>query len=285
MTPAAGQVAAAPRRVVIREQELFVDDDQPTFWDRVDAGAWEPGTLNVLEGSLGPGSVFIDVGAWVGALTLYAAALGARVVALEPDLKALDQLRRNLAANPGLANQVTVVPRALSADTEPVRLGARRKPGDSMSSTLLADRGETWHADAITPEAISGGIGAVSRHVLKIDIEGGEYAVLPRIGPLLEGAASLLLALHPAILAESGVEDVPAVTRRALEPLRGWHCARIEPNGPVPASFDAVPCAPSAEWLFTPDCLTSPKSLLPLTHSARYLQRRDLPGTERLLND
>lgn len=252
MTAAVGQRATAPRRVAIRDQVVVIDDDQPTFWDRVDAGAWEPGTLGVLERLLGPDTLFVDIGAWVGALTLYAAARGASVVALEADPTALDQLRRNLAVNPELARRVSVMPRALSTDMEPVRFGARRKLGDSMSSTLLAGPGETWNADAITPESLAVAIKTGTRRVLKLDIEGGEYAILPLMGPLLERAAAFLLALHPDILAESGVEDVPAATRRALEPLRGWHCARIEPAGAVPASLDAVAEAGPAEWLFTP---------------------------------
>jgi FkbM family methyltransferase len=241
----------APRSVTIRGRRILVDDDQPTFWDRVEAGLWEPGTLSVLETLLGPDIVFVDVGAWVGALTLYAAALGARVVAVEADPKALDQLRRNLAANPNLSTQVTVIPRALSPDGEPVRLGARRKPGDSMSSALLADAGPTWIAEATTSGSIITDIGTDLRRHLKLDIEGGEYAVLPTLGPLLAGAEALLLALHPDILAESGVADVPGATARALEPLRGWTCARIGPDGLTPASMSEIPEAGPAEWLFT----------------------------------
>ncbi len=243
---------SGPRPVSVGGRRIFVDDDQPTFWDRVEAGRWEPGTLRALDVFLGPDIVFVDVGAWVGALTLYAATLGARVFAVEADPKALDQLRRNLAANPSLNAQVSVVARALSADLHPLRLGARRKPGDSMSSALLAD-GPTWTAETTTPGALSRDIGTGVPRVVKLDIEGGEYAVLPTIGPLLEDAIGLLLALHPDILAASGERDVAAATRRALGPLQGWTCARIERDGPMPARLADVADAGPSEWLFTRD--------------------------------
>jgi FkbM family methyltransferase len=243
---------SGPRPVTVGGRRIFVDDDQPTFWDRVEAGRWEPGSLRALDACLGPDIVFVDVGAWVGALTLYAAALGARVFAVEADPKALDQLRRNLSANPSLNAQVSVVPRALSADLHPLRLGARRNAGDSMSSALLAD-GPTWTAESTTPGSLSREIGSEQRRFVKLDIEGGEYAVLPTIGPLLENASGLLLALHPDILAASGERDVAAATRRALGPLHGWTCARIEPFGPTPASLAEVQGAGPAEWLFTRD--------------------------------
>ena len=45
-----------------------------------------------------------------------------------------DELAANLDANPDLAARVTVVPRALSRGTGPVRMGSRRRPvGDSRA--------------------------------------------------------------------------------------------------------------------------------------------------------
>jgi FkbM family methyltransferase len=241
----------APRIVRLGVHTIRVADDQPTFWDRVEAGTWEPGTLRVLDDLLGPGSLFVDIGAWVGALTLYAAALGAEIVALEADPRALDQLGRNLAANPDLAARVTVVPRALTAEGGAVRMGARRKPGDSMSSVLLAGAGETWTSPGMTPGELASRLPGRA-DLVKIDIEGGEYGVLPRLGPLLDGGPALLLALHPDMLLASGDADPAATTRHALEPVRRWTCLRVDAAGAVPAAFDDIPASGPAEWLFKP---------------------------------
>lgn len=228
---------------------LRVDDDQPTFWDRVETGAWEPGTLAVLDDLVGPDTTFLDLGSWVGALALYAAGQGARVVAVEADPAALRQLRANLAANPELATRITVLPRAASASPGVVRLGARRKPGDSMSSVLLADAPGSWTADAITPDELLGLVAESRELVVKIDIEGGEYDLLPALARLFEHAAAVMVAFHPEILAASGVREVQAREQHALRSLAEWSCARIDKQ-------DAAPDGPGGpmrgEWLFQP---------------------------------
>lgn len=64
------------------------------------AGAWEPHTFVLLDQHLRADKVFVDIGAWVGPLALYACTKpDVRVVALEPDTVALARLRRNLALN------------------------------------------------------------------------------------------------------------------------------------------------------------------------------------------
>jgi FkbM family methyltransferase len=240
---------SGPRQVAFGPQRIVVDDDQPTFWDRVEAGGWEPGTLRILDRRLGPKTRFLDIGAWVGPLTLHAAALGAEVVALEADPAALDQLRRNLAANPDLAGRVTLVPKALAASPGPVRMGARRKPGDSMSSVLLADSQSNW----IAPATTAGELASDARpfDLIKLDIEGGEYAILPTLQPLLDATPALLLALHPDILAASGDPNPEGTSRDALAILRGWNAARIGDGERVPATLDEVAAAGPAEWLFS----------------------------------
>lgn len=243
-----------PSRRAIGEHAIAVADDQPTFWDRVEAGRWEPGTLAALIPLLGPDVTFLDIGAWVGPLSLLAAVRGARVVAVEADPAAQDQFRRNLAANPDLARRVALVAAAISPSAGEVRLGARRKRGDSMSSILLADGPGAWTAPAVTPAMLAERVGP-ERLVIKIDIEGAEYALLPHLGPLLSGPdTSILLSLHPVILAQSGVSDVAGSLRAALAPLASWRAQRIDDGGPVDRGTvpDAVLGEPGHEtWLLS----------------------------------
>lgn len=222
-----------PRRVRLGECEVAVADDQPTFWDKVARGGWEPGTLAALAPLLGTGVTFLDLGAWVGPLSLLAAARGARVVAVEADPAARAQFERNLAANPGLAPRIELIAAAVAPQAGPVRLGTRRKPGDSMSSTLLAGGPASWSVAAITPAMLAARLGPAGRLVVKIDIEGGEYALLPRLGPLLGAPDTVVLvSFHPAILRESGERDVAAALRATLAPFAGWRASRIDDEGP-----------------------------------------------------
>lgn len=230
---------------------LRVDDDQPTYWDRVEAGLWEPETVAAIERLVGPGTAFLDLGAWVGALSLVAAASGASVLAVEADPAALAQLRRNVAANPDLAGRVEIVAKAVAPRPGPVRLGARRKPGDSMSSALLARAGTTWSAEAVTPKALAGLVPESRRLVAKLDIEGGEYALLPVLAPLLARPGTVLLvSFHPAILRESGDPDPSGTSREAFAALAGWRATPIGADAPAPSWHDPDATERCDTWLF-----------------------------------
>ncbi len=246
----------AARTVWLGRFEVVADDDQPTFWDRVASGTWEAGTFAALDAHVGPGTVVLDLGAWVGPISLYAAGLGARVVAAEADPAALDQLRRNLAANPDLAARVTVVPRAVAPLAGTVAFGARRKPGDSMSSILLAEAGRGWTAEAITPGELARLVEPAVRLFVKLDIEGGEYGLLPAMAPLLAHQYPVILvSFHPGILAEIGEPDPNGRLATALTPLSGWRAFAIGPGGPVDRGTvpDAVIWEPGVDtWLFRP---------------------------------
>lgn len=247
--------AAGSRTRRIGTVALRVADDQPTFWDRVEAGAWEPGTIALLAREVGPGSTFLDVGAWVGALSLLGAGRGARVVAVEADPVALGQLRRNVAANPGLARQVTIVPRAVAPSPGPVRLGARRKPGDSMSSTLLASSSAvTWTAEAVTPAELAALLPLDGPSLVKIDIEGGEYDLLPHLGPLLDRPGTrLLVSFHPEVLRSVDPARAEVRTRRAIAALAGMASYALEQDGPVRRAATSSALAASDTWLFRRD--------------------------------
>lgn len=234
---------------------IAVADDKPTFWDRVEAGRWEPGTLATLTPLLGPGVVFLDIGAWVGPLSLLAAALGARVIAVEADPAARDQFERNLAVNPALAERIELVAAAISADADPVRLGARRKPGDSMSSVLLASGDTSWSADAVTPAMLADRVSGDETIVVKIDIEGAEYALLPHLGPLIARPdVSVLLSLHPVILAQSGEQHPEARAQEAAAIFDGWSAFAVTANGPAERSLAEAHANGLVEtdtWLFS----------------------------------
>jgi FkbM family methyltransferase len=248
----------ARRLVRLAGATIAIADDYPTFWDRAETGQWEPGTLAVLATLLAPGAVLVDLGAWIGPTSLYAAARGARVIAVEADPAALAALKRNIAANPDLASRITVLARAVGPRAGPVSFGARRKPGDSMSSTLLADgAATTWMTEAVIPTELAAMLEPDQRPVIKIDIEGGEYELLPALGPLLaHPATAVLVSFHPRILAEARPQaDLVALSRAALAPVAGWRARRIDDHGASvsqpAAALTAGDRYPDGEWLFT----------------------------------
>lgn len=232
---------------------LRVADEQPTFWAKVEAGIWEPGTCAVIRERVRRGTTFLDLGAWVGPTTLLAASQGADVIAVEADPAALDQLRGNIACNPDLADRIAVIPRAVAAARGTVRLGARRKPGDSMSSTLLADAAESWLAETVTPEELAERVGSATDLFIKLDIEGGEFALFPHLLPLfaLPGTRALLVSFHPAILGDEAAACASIADALAL--LDGWEAFEVaggEVRRTRPQAAAIAARRQSDEWLF-----------------------------------
>lgn len=198
------------------------------FWGEVNAGRWEPHTLSALHRLLGPGKVFVDVGTWIGPTALAAAAFGAEVYAYEPDPVALDVLQANLDLNPALAGRIFVHPLALSDRTGMAFLSAS-KLGNSMSS-LAAGRGDKAAVPVLdVRRAIREGPFPRAAMV-KVDIEGGEYAILPALKKhLQERGTPLLLSLHTHHLIEAA-RGLPAPIRWMLLRVQGivlkWRATR-----------------------------------------------------------
>jgi FkbM family methyltransferase len=184
------------RRVRIGGSSVVVDGTvQPAFWDLVDADRWEAATVSVVAGRAAPGAWFVDVGAWIGPLTLLAAARGARVVAYEPDPVARAQLEANLARNPDLAPLVEVRPVALGRRAGPGRLdGGPHGLGSSLSRLVPRGGIEIAIRDAAA-EAETEPFRSAT--LVKIDVEGAEHTVVPRLRRYLAAQRPpLLLSLH-----------------------------------------------------------------------------------------
>jgi len=214
-----------------RRYRLAAEDR--AFWTKVAAGAWERDTLRFFaraldgrrgrDGSGAPDadSVCVDVGAWIGATALFAAPRCGTVYALEPDPAAYERLLANLRMN-AIAN---IVPchAALTAADGCVQLSNHRHFGNSMTRTQAATGdgdgdisrhprsllsgggdgdGENGDGDIGGNRATVLGLrlasfiawwGIARIDLLKIDIEGGEFALLPA---LLELPARLRPVVH-----------------------------------------------------------------------------------------
>jgi FkbM family methyltransferase len=112
------------------------------------------------------GDLFVDVGANVGVYTLWAAELGAEVIALEPAEDAFGLLQQNIALN---GYRVTTV-RAAAGD----HCGTAQFTSDLDAANCLAADGPV-RADLTTIDSLVG-----DRHVagMKVDVEGFEIDVL-----------------------------------------------------------------------------------------------------------
>lgn len=204
---------------------------------------WEAGTQPVLFGLARRAKVFVDVGAYSGVYTVLACVAnpGLRAVAVEPNPAKLPQLRSNLVAN-GLTDRVTVIGKALSARPGAATLSI---PGDDSAATLTGGRpgARSVAVDVTTGDLVLRGLDV---GLVKIDVEGLEAEVV-------RGMARVLLACHPAIIAECLGAGALRELRDLTRELGYRHVYHLGTGGPVPAG--GRPFTP-ANYLFTIEPMT-----------------------------
>jgi FkbM family methyltransferase len=165
---------------------------------------FEAGTLRFFDAVLPGCDTMIDVGAHVGLTTLYAAGRVGHVAAFEPSPVNFDFLTRNVALNPQLRPRVRLFAEGLGDRDERVTLYAKAF-GDSGSSIFQdVERARVVRGAAVATVPLRHAptvlreIGLSARTLIKIDIEGAEYRVLPAIADLLaETRPFLHLSFHP----------------------------------------------------------------------------------------
>ena len=148
------------------QQRIFLD------------GLYERSLVEWMRGALGRHDVFWDVGANVGAVSVVAARLGARVVAFEPDPRSRRWLERNLRANH--LTKVTVVPDALGDRERTASLyqSDRTNTGRSSLDPSRAGRGGTVPTRVLRADTFAARHPDLAPTVMKIDVEGAEHLVL-----------------------------------------------------------------------------------------------------------
>lgn len=157
------------------------------FWREYEAGRWERSTRDLIEQALGPGDLFVDIGAWIGPVTLWALRQGARVVAIEPDPIARRELRRRVP------DEVEIWEGAVDVRSGRRALTTNHGLALGKSVSRLADEGELQVATWTLAEILGGRAPAL----VKMDVEGHEIELLPSVAPLLaELGSALQVELH-----------------------------------------------------------------------------------------
>ncbi|HEX3088213.1 MAG TPA: FkbM family methyltransferase [Ilumatobacteraceae bacterium] len=193
------------------------------FWDDCEAG-WEATTFDVLTARLSAGSIFVDVGSWIGPMTLVAASCGARVIAYEPDPTAADELIENIAANPGFDVDVRRVALWTSTGHRELR-GGPVGLGESMSS-FSGRSGRIGTTTVATIDARDAATSWPADALVKIDVEGAEYRLVPRLRPFLAARPTVVLSVHAYDLRAS-LARWPGPVRRIAHHVR--HATRTIP--------------------------------------------------------
>lgn len=149
------------------------------FWRLVNKGKFEPQFYQILNTHLDQNSIYCDIGSWIGPTAIYASKLCKKVYCFEPDDIAFQYLEQNIQMN--TLNNVIPYKLAVGVNNGQIKIASHGgNLGDSMTSMVNVDQYETavyaesikWQTwiDKYQPEKID---------FLKMDIEGGEFEVIP----------------------------------------------------------------------------------------------------------
>lgn len=180
-----------------------VDPYHSPFWQKAIAGTWEPNTYKILSHYLHKDSQYCDIGAWIGPTVLHAANIAKKVVCFEPDPTAYRYLRWNIDLNQ--FKNVTSYSFALAESTAITRMASHRgKPGDSMTSLLFDNEGSGVDVLTVRWQQFLEMSPVKHFDFLKIDIEGGEYQLMPSLAEYLSTHKPVLyLSTHAPLLEPS----------------------------------------------------------------------------------
>lgn len=183
-----------------------------------------------------PGNVVADVGAHAGTYTLLAAArVGptGQVVAFEPDAAARWQLRANLSLN-RFEDRVQVSAAAASDAEGTTTFFAR--PGETVGSLVPPQRSDDPSAphqpvsvDTLALDPFFAKLGR-DPDVVKIDVEGAEFAVLRGAERIVRSNACLFFEIHPYAWSTAGHSAEDLVQWLAA---RGRRMIELETREPV----------------------------------------------------
>ena len=166
----------------------------------MESGAWEPDTFKIFDDFISADTCYLDIGAWIGPTALYAAQLAKRTYAFEPDPLAYQELERNVYANKNTewASRLTIYDKAIASSSGMIKLGSRGSGGDSASSFLFSSEKTNWEVEAITLEQLVEAEKLQDEKLfVKMDIEGAEYELIPKLQTVFhQYNVVLLLSIH-----------------------------------------------------------------------------------------
>ena len=249
------------------DHEIFVDprDDKIAF-TLLSGRAWQRGDLEAAmalastHDRLPRGRVFIDVGANIGAMTLYAMLSGqfSHAVAIEPDPHNRAILEKNIAIN-GLAEKVTVAATAASfaSGEMPLYRDEKNRGAHSLEEGFVMPPSTTEIVSVDTLDQILQSIGITPNDVgfLKIDVEGHEQSVLLGATRILAAAPPVMLeATFDVSNQAAALADYHTVTEHLK--IAYATCAQIDDRQPgtnLPVAYrldEFVPTAMQHDLLF-----------------------------------
>jgi len=180
----------------------------------------EPGALDgyVAAGDIHPGDVVMDLGAFTGDYTIYAALRAGptgKVIAFEPDPISYQMLVRNIAVNK-LNNVIAIRKGIWSSD------GFLRLSGCCFWAALVESSEKKNSVPVCSLNSAIKDLNSDRVHFLKMDIEGGEIPALQGAGQLLARGTTVAIAAYHKWKGETTAPLVQKILES--QGYRTWTC-------------------------------------------------------------
>ena len=181
-----------------RENDFYPNE----YYESVGNDIWEPATISFLERNCDQNTLLIDVGAATGVLSMFAAKLGAEVIAFEPNPIAMSVLKRNIEIN-ALEESISAVSDAIS-DEDSVMKFSVGSNSNVLSPIVMHGMQNHENTDIKVRNIVH-----VVNHqrllsskkiIVKMDIEGAEYKILCNksvVNEVSESISKMFISFHP----------------------------------------------------------------------------------------
>ena len=181
---------------------FFVNSsNNASFWASMQVGVWEPETFKIFDIFLDKNHSYIDLGAWIGPTVLYGCQNAKFCYAIEPDPVAFKQLKNNVDLTPNLISRISFSNSCVMNSSGITYLTTKGEFGDSCSSTTFKKSSKSIKVPSTTLQQFFLDNSIADCNFIKIDIEGGEFSVLPNMSKLLEEEKPTLhISLHPGLM-------------------------------------------------------------------------------------
>lgn len=164
------------------------------YWKWIAAGYYDH-EWNTYDEFLKPDHTFIDLGAWIGAHSLYASGTTDKIVAVEPDPVAHDILKGNLAC----LKNYSIIKTAVGVEGEVIlgsgMLGASTTRRNLAGGGNIGPATETFSTPSITLRQLAATL--PDPLFIKMDIEGMEEDVFKDLAFFKERRPTCWIEFHP----------------------------------------------------------------------------------------
>jgi len=170
------------------------DPESYHFWHSCSRENWEPNTFKLLKDFLNSESIFLDVGAWIGPLSVFASKLCDQVYSLEPDQLAFRKLLENILLND--SKNIHAISVALSNANGIRKMTPQRERLGDSSSSLINNSGEDSkfiYTPCIDIQSIINDLDHNFFDLIKVDIEGGETYIFDDLITLSQKSCKRML--------------------------------------------------------------------------------------------